>query len=359
MRQLTQLFPPPPTHPEHNAVSALATRAAERDLAFRLLVREWRKKLPSILLARLEDGAGFPLSNLLRDYFWTYAWRIVNHGPHAFPCSFNIVESFLRYSHDYFVFDLREEREHLLRLHDYLDWYTSGVMPEEPEVLKDVMEEGVIYSFNMVEPIGDFRVEVAGSELVVSGVALVRHAEELSMLVLCGEAPPHVSDEEAKDFDFKPMPGKEWLDLASGYSGEDRYLKEIPGFSRVVGLARLDLASRRCLVRYLYHDVGPSYSVVSDDPTMFPVGVPDAERARFYAASSERLERYDPLFATLWSLMYLPPLFIDRHEQVVGSTFSTDLHATRIHRGAPRCSTPGRQVNDLLKEGALSAVWDP
>ena len=308
---------------------ALATRTEERDLATRLLSGQWTKKVPSFVLSRLEGGAGFPISNLLRDYFWNYAYRIVEHGPHAFPCSFNIVESFLRYSHDYFMFDLREEREHLLRLHDYLDWYTSGVIPEEPGILNDVMKEGVIYSFNMVEPAGDFLVEAPGSELVVSGVALVRHTTELSMVVLCGETPPHLADEEAKDFDFEPMPGKEELDFDTGYSGEDRYLKEIPGYSRVIGLARLDLASRRCLVRYLYHDVGPGYNVASDDPTIFPEGVTEAERVRFYAASSKRLSRYEPLFATLWSLMYLPAFFIDRHEQVAGSTFSTDLHARR------------------------------
>ena len=142
------------------------------------------------MLARLEGGAGFPISNLLRDYFRNYAYRIFEHGWHSFPCSFNIVESFLSYSHDYFMFDLREEREHLLRLHDYLDWYTSGAMPEEPGVLTEVAKEGVIYSYNMVEPAGDFRVEVQGSELVISGVGLVRHATELSMVILCGETPP-------------------------------------------------------------------------------------------------------------------------------------------------------------------------
>ena len=329
MRQLARLFPPPPTHPAHSAVSALATRAAERDLETRLRVRQLAKKVPSFVLARLEGGAGFPISNLLRDYFRNYAYRIFEHGWHSFPCSFNIVESFLSYSHDYFMFDLREEREHLLRLHDYLDWYTSGAMPEEPGVLTEVAKEGVIYSYNMVEPAGDFRVEVQGSELVISGVGLVRHATELSMVILCGETPPHLSDEEAEDVDFEPMVGKEGLEIGAEYSGEDRYLKEVPGYSRVIGLARVDLASRRCLVRYLYHDVGPSYHVVSDDPTIFPEGVTEAERARFYAVSSKTLARYEPLFATLWSLMYLPAFFIDRHGQVAESTFSTELHSRR------------------------------
>jgi len=281
------------------------------------------------MLSRLDGGAGFPISNLLRDYFRNYAYRLVEHGPHAFPCSFNVVESFLKYSHANFMFDLREEREHLLRLHDYLDWYTSGAMPEEPGVLMEVANEGSVYSYNMVDPAGDFRIDVENSTLVVSGVALVRHATELSMIVLCGETPPHVSDKEAKAVDFQPMPGKEGLEIGARYSGEDRYLQEVPGYSRVIGLVRVDLASRRCLVRYLYHDVGSSYHVVSDDPTIFPAGVTEAERARFYAVSSKTLSHYEPLFATLWSLMYLPAFFIDRHEQVAESRFSTKLHSRR------------------------------
>ncbi len=80
----------------------------------RLWMQELKKKVPSFGLARMEGGAGFPVSNLLREYFREYGSRIVTHGPHSFPASFNVIESFLTYSHDFLMFDLREEREHLL-----------------------------------------------------------------------------------------------------------------------------------------------------------------------------------------------------------------------------------------------------
>lgn len=286
------------------------------------------EKGPSFVLSRLEDGTGFPIANLLRDYFREYSNRILEHGPHSFPTSFNVVESFLRFSHDYQIFDLREEKEYLLRLNDYLDWYTSGAIPEEPGVLTDVVEEGTIYSYNMVEPPGDFRVEIGGSELVISGVALVRHATELSMIVLCGETPPNLF--EGLDFDKGRRPvGKENLEFGPEYSEEDRYLKELPGYARVIGLVRFDLASRQCFVRYLNHDMGHLFHVATDDPAVFSEEVTESERARTLAASSKTLARYEPLFASLLSLMYLPAFFIDRNQEVVESTFSTQLHVRR------------------------------
>ncbi|MCY4559119.1 MAG: GIY-YIG nuclease family protein [Chloroflexi bacterium] len=335
MRQLGKLFPPPPTHPAHTALSAVVKRTAEQDLSARLWWQKLAKRGPSFMLSRLEGGSGFPVSNLFREYFRDYGNRMIEHGPHSFPTSFNIVESFLTFSHDYFIFDLREEREHLLHLHDYLDWYTSGAIPEDPRVLTDVVQEGITYSYNMVDPPGDFRVALPGSELVVSGIAMVRHMAELSMAVLCGETPPQPSDEAAEGFYDKagsPMETaieKEGLALAPEYTVEDRYLTEVSGYARVIALVRVDLASRQCSVRYLNQDIGPAYAVASDDPTMFPTAVTPSERDTNLAVMAKTLSRYEPLFASLWSLMYLPVFFIDRHGQVTETTFSTDLHTRR------------------------------
>ena len=330
MRQLGRLFPPPPSHPSHKVLSALARESAARDLSFRLWAQELAKKSPSFVVTRMEGGAGFPMSNLLRDYFREYGSRIVTHGPHSFPTSFNVIESFLTFSHDFRMFDLREEREHLLRLYDYLEWYTSGAIPEEPEILVEIVKEGVIHSFNMVDPTGDYRVQTRGSELAIAGMALVRHGTELSMMILCGESPPKLSDNAAADFDKgQAVIGKERLEIDPEYSAEDRFLKEMPGYARVIGLVRLDLKSRQSFVRYLNHDVGPAYQVATDDPSIFTEDIPEARREAILSASAQTLAHYEPLFASLWSLMYLPVFFVDAHDRVAETTFSTELHAKR------------------------------
>ena len=323
------MFPPPPSHPAYELLAERAKLAAERDLSFRSWLQESWNKVPGFVLTRIEGGTQFPISDLLRHYFLECASRLANHGPHSFPSTFNVIESFLRYSHDYFLFDLRSERDHLLRLGDYIEWYTSGTFPEKPEILTDVADEGVIYSYSLVGPTDDFKVECAVSDLVVSGVAMVRHSTELSMMVLCGDPAP-IPEEEIPDYDSTtPFVGREGLDKDPSLSVDDRYLKDLPEFSRVVGLVRFDLETRRFFVRYVCQDIGYGYLIASDDPTTIPSDVAESQKANILTASANKLRRYEPLFALLSSLMYLPVFFVEQHDRVIETTFATGLQARR------------------------------
>ena len=330
MEQLGRMFPPPPSHPAHQFLSTQAKLSAERNLTFRRWVKDLEKKFHCFVLTRMQGGTQFPIADILRHYFLEYASRLAKHGPHSFPTSFNVIESFLIFSHDYFIFDLREERDHLLQLTEYIDWYSSGAFPDEPGVLTEIAAEGVIYSYNMVAPTEDYRIQTNGSELVITGVALVRHSTEVSMIALCGETPANVSDEKIPELGHgRPAVGKEGLESDGAYSITDRYLKETPGYSRVIGLVRFDLESRQFFVRYLNHDIGDSYLVATDDPMIFTKDITQQERDKIFKLSSETLIRYEPLFALLLSLMYLPAFFIGEHDRVTQTTFSTELHTRR------------------------------
>ena len=94
-----------------------------------------------------------------------------------------------------------------------------------------------IFSYNMVTPSKDFRLQTGDSELIVSGVALVRHESELSMIALCGESPEFPAADEFPDMDeCQPILGKETLKCDPNYSPEDRYLTELPGYSKILTL---------------------------------------------------------------------------------------------------------------------------
>ena len=235
----------------------------------------------------------------------------------------------------------------------------GGAIPDEPGILVEILQEGVVYSYNMVEPADDFKVQTIDSELVVSGVALVRHSTELSMIMLCGESPADVSDEDVVDFDMsQPALGRERLEISPDYTVDDRYLEEAPGYARVIALVRLDLKSCRFFVRYLNQDIGHGYRVATDDPTALARDIDDAERSTFLKAGSEILARYEPLFASLISLMYLPVFFVDRYDEVAETTFSTELHARRASTGVRKAIRQlgrksvcmARQVRCLQKE---------
>ena len=361
MEQFGRAFPPPPMHPLHDILTTRAKLKAEQDISFRIWLKEARKKLPSFVLARMMGGTQLPMANVLREHFQEYASRLINHGFHSFPSSFNVVESFLSFSHDHFIFDLREEKEHLLRLSNFFEWFTSGVALDEPGILTEILPEGKIYSYNMVAPSNDFRLQTGDSELIVSGVALVRHESELSMIALCGETPEFLIADDFPDMDgCEPILGKEDLKSDPGYSPEDRYLKEVPGYSKVLALVRFDLIGRRYYVKYLSRDIGASYLTSTDDPSIFfATGVGQQRRKNILAASFEVLERYSSLFSSLTTFLYLPAFFVGEHGRVTETVFSTELHSRRNStcvRKAKRC-LPGDSLSFSRKVFCMESLF--
>ena len=91
------------------------------------------------------------------------------------------------------------------------------------------------------------------------------------MIALCGESSAFTTDEKFPDMEeFQPILGKEGLEPHPDLSASDRYVKELPGYSKVIALVRFDLDGRRYFVRYLNRDIGSSYLSATDDPSIFP-----------------------------------------------------------------------------------------
>jgi len=182
----------------------------------------------------------------------------------------------------------------------------------------------------MVAPTDDFRLETTNSELNIVGVAMVRHSTELSMIAYCGERPRPNCEENLPDDDVENLVSwRPEMETAAELSKEDRYLKEFPGYSKTIGLARFDLESRSFFVRSLHRDLGRHYLVDTDDPTAFPDHVTQAEKDKLLKECSKTLVRYDSLFSSLLFLMYLPVYFIVEHDRVLETTFSTELRTSR------------------------------
>ena len=182
----------------------------------------------------------------------------------------------------------------------------------------------------MVTPKQDYRIQTEDSELVVSGVALVRHSTELSMIALCGESPAYPVDSGSSSMeDVQRIFGKEALTPDPALSANDRYLNELPDFAKVIALGRFDLPGRQYFVRYINRDIGTSYLVATDDPSIFTDEINETRRKEILDASRVTLERYGALFSSLAMFMYLPAFFIAEHSRVSETTFSTRLHTRR------------------------------
>jgi hypothetical protein len=198
MEELARKAPPLPSD---SLLAAQVRRMAETDLAYRARLRELENAFPSFMLSRLAGGSGFRMTNLLRHFLGDYVNRMSQFGPGSMPESFNVVEAFLQFSESYLTFDLREEREHLLRLYEYFSWYTAdiGAIPRNPGALRNILTEGLVYSYDNIGAVNDFKLRAGDSDVVILGVSLVRHEHELSVIVAAGD-PPNPPDTELERY---------------------------------------------------------------------------------------------------------------------------------------------------------------
>lgn len=304
-----------------------------QDINFRIFISKLEKRIPSYIFLRANDGSGFTVSETLRHFFGEYSNRLINFGFNGLPSSFRIVESFLEFSRKLYILDIRQEKEHLLRLSDYFDWYTSANFPEEPMALIGIMEEGVIYSYNFISPSEDYQLSTSRSQLLISGVAIVRHNNEVSILAICGENPAQPSDDEVRKFQghtgWESLSGKEGLEPAEGLDVSDRYLPEASSYSRVLLMAQVDVASKKYQVRYVNQDAGPMYLVHSDDPYFFSSLGDEVNKESFAHESSVVLSEYGEALSSLFAMIYLPIYFITERDNVIETSFSTNTAANR------------------------------
>ena len=218
---------------------------------------------------------------------------------------------------------MREEQEHLLNADDYFDWYAHNGLPKDPGLVSLATQEGIIYSYDLAATSPGYRIVAKESTFVLAGASFVRHADELSCLLVAGEQPPDPPDNEvAKAIASQIVSrGKEEVVPDPTLTIKDRYLESHPDFARVIILTRLDLISKKHDVRYVALDMGASYCITTDDPAIWE-GIHEHERPDRY---SPDFTRHDELFSALASMIYLPLAFADMQERVEQGEFASEL----------------------------------
>jgi hypothetical protein len=356
MSQISGRIPLPDWHPDAKRLKDSVIGMAEWDLAIRVKSKEIIQKTPYWIFSRMLSGSGLLMANTIRSLFDEYCRRIIQYGFHSLPMSFNVVESFLDFSKELFLFDIREEREHLLSIDDYFAWYKENEFPKGPAILMDIMEEGMVYSFNMIGDTAGSRIKMNETELVVAGVSLVRHRYELSCVLAAGETPPYPTDADIVSKVSHVARGKEKVIPDPSLGVADRFLEHLPGHARVFLLSRFDLLRDKYFVRSVHCDCGNSFLVLTDDFHSVEQGFAEGEFTDDYfeqwKKNTERsLGRYDSLFSTLASLIYLPMAFIAELRNVAEIEFKTEAFAKESEkdvREAVRLLGPGACKTSLV-----------
>ncbi|MBZ0258462.1 GIY-YIG nuclease family protein, partial [bacterium] len=202
-----------------------------------------------------------------------------------------------------------------------------------PKLLLDVIEEDVIYSYDVVGDTGEYIVSADGSCIAIVGLSMIRHGDELSVILLAGENPPYPPDNDLSIIlsDGHPSKGHESVSPSSSNTLKDRYLSGLTNYSKILLLTRFNLLTEKHDLRYINIDTGQSFLVFSDDTSLCDDIVDMEVVAKLKENNLSVLKRYSQLFSALTSLIYLPVFFIDEKTRVINTNFITELETCRQH----------------------------
>lgn len=335
------MFPPPPlgTTAREKLDKLISPLLQDADLDKE--VRKRFKKATSIINAQLENGAAFPIDNLLRDFLLEYNGRNFQHGLRSMPSSFNVMEAFFEYVPDLSIFMLPQEKDHLFHSIEFLDYVTSGEAPSDYRDLLETLEEGVIYSYNLLNDVADITFKIrSGREYGIGGAAIVRHNSEISILLMSGEKTdiPKQTQELRENFvPMKPFPGKESIKPA-----EDRVMEAVPllgnnQFWQTLVLSRVNLEDMTIDVRYVMIDMGNGYIIKSDDISILMSEVKNDFIEPSYEDTAKEMVKeiqdYDTLFELSKTSLYLPLFFEDHPDDILVENHPTKLFQRIKKRG--------------------------
>lgn len=329
MRHISRYAPPPKGTPAWEQ-SEEWIKSIPRDTEGDKEIRRRFKKAVAILGAQRLNGSGFLVDSLLREFLLEYNGRNFQHGLRSMPSSFNVLEAFFEYDPALSLFRLPLEKDHLFSSLEFLDYATSADVTDDVSDMPQCIEEGVIYSYNVLNDPSEITFSIDdGTEYGIGGAALVRHGSEVSILLVAGEKTDLASrtKELQEAVMGMAMPGKEAIRPDKNRKREAVALLESDQFWQIVVLTRMDLDQQTFDVRYVMHDNGDGYSVITDDiNSLLDVATGDfltPELEKIAKEMAQELERYKTIFELCKTVLYLPLYFARNADLVVDERHPT------------------------------------
>jgi len=295
-----------------------------------------------------ENGSGLPADSLIREYNTEYNSRVFNYSLHDLPSSFNVVEAFNKFITPSATFKIKEEKDYIFSFGDFLDFATSSELSNDLFAAKEAMQEEVIYSFNSIDDPEDFIFSTNdGDEFGVLSVSLIRHDNEVSVMLLGGQSCD--LEEETKHLDFTKIKRFRNVKPADSLLAEAVPLIKGRNLWRTIVLVRLDLNSSTIDARYVYQDAGNRYIGITDDLDCFTDSQGnfiDEELEECLKDMEVRIKTYTSLFELCKTSIFLP-LFRNEFEDVI----SIERHQTVYgeNRNKPKYRKPNKLADSEYK----------
>jgi len=303
--------------------SAACQRRVEMDLAMRARLRDLKERLPLLLLCRMKGGSGFTMARTLS----LFPGICGANGEWRCWADAKLFQRGRGVSSGFSTCEKRRTSSAGFRFLGLV--HTRGGNPRVTQRFESSLEgRGRVLVQLGWRTRDDFLIPTQDSNIALLGISLVRHEDELSVMLLAGENPPYRADDEVREgiAGGTAAPGKEAIKPDVSWTISDRIVPGLPDYSQIILLTRIYLASRRYDVRYVNLDEGQSYSVYTDDPAAISACY---DRDRLLPNLMRMLHRYGGVFSALTALIYLPVYFIARQAEVVSTRFSTELNAQK------------------------------
>jgi hypothetical protein len=358
-------IPPKGTHARDLLEKIFAkNETPEQKKYFKIL---W-EKANAIFTGQQLNGAGHETDQSLRWFQREYNNRVWTHDLHALPSTFNVVEAFLQYNPKLNTFILYEENNHLFSFPAFVNWYTSDIDLDQKAAL-EAFTPGVIYSFdNLADPSDLLYGIERNSEIGIAGFAMVRFGAEISVLCVAGETENlEKKTEEIKENFYKFQPAKNRRNLTPdpSLSIEAVPLKSKLPLWKLIALLRFDLNDMSQSVRYICHDAGNAYKIITDDPNVFldmKGDFIDKDVELTARNSAHEISGYNALFDICSTALFLPIYFEEFIDDVVIERFKTQYASEvgktsflKVKENIPRnVKLAYRNVNVIRAEEKLS-----
>lgn len=200
-----------------------------------------------------------------------------------------------------------------------MDYVTSPNIADDLHEALNYMEEGTIYSYNAINDPEDFTLKsTRGDEYVIGGISIIRHGNEISLILLAGEKNDLLakSKELLEEFNkpAEPEPGRENIKPADGSKLEAVPMLSKSNYWKLIVLTRFDFSDMTQNVRYVMYDSGTSYMIITDDISTLGILTPDKEKT--VRNMFERIEEYSSLFEICKTFLYIP-LYFENHADLI------------------------------------------
>jgi hypothetical protein len=273
--------------------------------------------------AQQRSGAGYPADQALRQFHRDYSNRVLTHGNHSLPASFEVNEAFFDTRPDVLGLMLRPERDYLVSFADFLDYVTAADAPQDD--LGQSLEEGVVYNVSSLDRPDDLLLQTdAQSSFGFIAACLVREKDELSVLMVLGEQrPPELTAQLEKGLLWSVVnPGKPFLKSLDVTDNKPVTLPD-SALMRTVALARFNLKERRLESRSLMYEFDKSYHVITDSERMLPRS--NAQAAERAESAGVKLDAMASVWEIAKTLVLLPAYLAARVELIQAESRSSRL----------------------------------